>query len=329
MSAEPQTASAVLMVEPAAFGFNPETARSNSFAAGSAQRDIAERARAEFRGLAERLAAAGVEVHILGDTPDPARPDAVFPNNWVSTHADGSLVTYPMGAPTRRAERRTDAVERLLQDHGFEVARRVDLTASEQDGRFLEGTGSLVLDRPERRAYACLSERTHPGAVAEFDAKLGYSTRLFTATDRKGRPIYHTNVMLSLGQRFALLCLDSVAAEDRSPLAEALEGSGRTLIEVAPQQLGGFACNLLELRDRRGRPLVALSSRARATLRPDQRRRLERLAGPLVDAPIPTIEAVGGGSVRCMIAEIHLPFREPGKVRRDAAPLRQAGFDIV
>jgi hypothetical protein len=309
---EPQTASAVLMVEPAAFGFNQETAPSNSFAARTGQRDVAERARTEFRGLAERLTAAGVEVHILGDAPEPARPDAIFPNNWVSTHADGTLVTYAMAAPSRRAERRTDAVEHLLQDRGFQVARRVDLSASERDGHFLEGTGSLVLDRPERRAYACLSERTHPGAVAGFDAKLGYSTHLFTATDRKGRPIYHTNVMLSVGRRFALLCLDSVAAEDRLPLAEALEGSGRTLIEVAPEQLGGFACNILELRDRQGRPLVALSSRARATLRPKQRRQLEQLAGPLVDAPIPTIEAVGGGSVRCMIAEIHLPLLGAG-----------------
>jgi hypothetical protein len=307
VSTEPQTASAVLMVEPAAFGFNPETAPSNRFAARLAQGDVAERARAEFHGLAARLAGAGVDVHVLADTADPAKPDAVFPNNWISFHRDGTLVTYPMAAPTRRAERRAEAVEQLLQDRGFAVGRRVDLSPGELQGRFLEGTGSLVLDRPGRRAFACLSERTHPRAVAEFDALMGYSSMLFTATDRKGQPLYHTNVMMSLGSRFALVCLECVAPKDRAPLVEAIERGGRDLIEVGREQLAGFACNLLELRDRQGRPLVALSSRAGETLRPNQRRRLESLAGRLVEAPIPTIEAVGGGGVRCMIAEIHLP----------------------
>jgi hypothetical protein len=308
---EPQTASAVLLVEPAAFAFNAETGRTNSFAASAAESDLAERARGEFHGLAERLADAGIDVHVLADTADPAKPDAVFPNNWISFHRDGTLVTYPMAAPSRRAERRAEAVEQLLRGRGFEVRAWVDLSPAERQGRFLEGTGSLVLDRPGRRAYACLSERTHSQAVAEFDARLGYSTRLFTATDRKGRPLYHTNVMMSLGRRFALICLDCVAPEDRASLVEAIERGGRVLIEVGREQLAGFACNLLELRDRQGRPLVALSSQARATLSQDQRRRLEGLAGPLVDAPIPTIEAVGGGSVRCMIAEVHLP-RAPG-----------------
>lgn len=304
---EPQTASAVLMVEPAAFAFNLETARTNRFAARSAQGDIAGRARQEFRDLAERLAAAGVDVHILADTADPAKPDAVFPNNWISFHRDGTIVSYPMAAPTRRQERRAEEIGRRLRDEGFQVTRHIDLSAGEREGRFLEGTGSLVLDRPGRRAYACLSGRTDPRAVAEFGSKLGYSTHLFAAADRTGRPIYHTNVMMSLGRRFALLCLDCVRQEDRAPLAEALEGGGRTLIQASLEQLADFACNILELRDRQGRPLVALSSRAKAALRPDQRRQLEDLAGPLVDAPIPTIEAVGGGSVRCMIAEIHLP----------------------
>jgi hypothetical protein len=304
---EPQTASAVLLVEPAAFAFNAETGRTNSFAARTAESGLAERARAEFHGLAERLADAGIDVHVLADTADPLKPDAVFPNNWISLHRDGTLVTYPMAAPTRRAERRAEAVELLLRGRGFMVTARVDLSATERQGRFLEGTGSLVLDRPGRRAFACQSERTHPQAVAEFDARLGYSTLLFTATDRKGRPLYHTNVMMSLGSRFALICLDCVAPNDRAPLAEAIEQGGRALIEVGREQLAGFACNLLELRDRQGRPLVALSSQARESLSPNQRRELEVLAGPLVDAPIPTIEAVGGGSVRCMIAEVHLP----------------------
>ena len=304
---EVQTASAVLLVRPAAFGFNAEAARSNVFSHEPTDPETASRALAEFDALALKLSSAGVDVLILDDTVDPSKPDAIFPNNWMSTHADGTMVLYPMATAPRRLERRTEEVRRLFERDGFVVERIVDLSAHERDGRYLEGTGSLLLDRPRRRAYANRSNRTDPAVVAEFDQALGYSTMIFDARDPGGRPIYHTNVLLSLGTRFAVLCIDAVAPEDRDRLIRDIESSGRRIVELTFAQLRRFGCNLLELRTGAGDTVVALSSKARANLRPDQLRQLEALGGELVDADIPTIEAVGGGSVRCMIAEIHLP----------------------
>ena len=302
-----QCSNAVLMVRPAAFGLNPETAATNAFAGGAADAEVARPASGEFDGLAQRLSDAGVRLCILDDSPDPPRPDAAFPNNWVSFHADGSLVLYPMAAPSRRLERRPEALLDLLASHDFEVRRTIDFTRHEAQGRFLEGTGSLVLDRPRRLAYAALSPRTDLDAIAEFDAKLGYSTFVFDAADRKGRPIYHTNVLLSLGTRFALLCVKVVVADQRHVLIDRLEESGRTVIPVDYDQMRRFTCNAIELENGRGERVLAMSSTARSTFRPDQLRALETLGGEIIDAAIPTIERVGGGSVRCMIADIHLP----------------------
>ena len=186
----------------------------------------------------------------------------------------------------------------------------IDLSGHEQAGRFLEGTGSLVFDRPGRRAYAALGPRTDRQALAEFGERLGYSTFAFDAADARGRPIYHTNVLLSLGTRFALLCAEAVRPEQRQALIDDIEASGRTLIAVDYAQMRGFACNLIELRSAAGEPLIALSAAARSSFRPDQLRLLESF-GELVEAAIPTIEAVGGGSLRCMIADIHLPRVSP------------------
>jgi hypothetical protein len=310
---ESQSASAVLLVRPAAFGFNAEAAKSNVFSHASADPDLESRAAAELDDVAQRLSDAGVDVLILDDTPEPQRPDAVFPNNWFSTHADGTLVLYPMGTAARRLERRPDDLRQLLDRHGFEVRRLVDLSAHERDGRFLEGTGSLVLDRPRRRAYASRSPRTEADVVAEFDRQLGYSTLVLDARDPGGRPIYHTNVLLSLGTRLAVVCLDAVAPEDRNSVIADIEASGRTIVELTFAQLRRFGCNLLELGNRQGDPLIALSAKAKTCLRNDQVRALETLGGELIDVAIPTIEAVGGGSVRCMIAEIHLPKREEAR----------------
>ena len=305
--AEPQSARAVLLVRPAAFGFNSEAAKSNVFSHGSSDPDLASRALAEFDALAQRLSDAGVEAIILDDTADPWKPDAVFPNNWMSTHADGTMVLYPMATAPRRLERRIDEVRGLLERHGFAVRRVVDLGEHEAHGRYLEGTGSLVLDRRRRRAYANRSHRTDADVIADFDRQLGYSTLIFEARDPGGRPIYHTNVLLSLGTRLAVLCLDAVAPEDRDALVADIEASGRAIIELTFAQLRRFGCNLLELRKSNGEPVVALSAKALSNLRPEQVSALETLGGELIEADIPTIEAVGGGSVRCMIAEIHLP----------------------
>lgn len=219
------------------------------------------------------------------------------------------MVLYPMSTEPRRLERqRGNAVRSLLESRGFEVRRVVNLSPHESNGRYLEGTGSLVLDRPSRRAYANRSPRTDPDVITEFDRQLGYSTLLFDAHDPGGRAIYHTNVLLSLGTRFAVLCVDAVAPEDRKRLIDDLEASGRTIVELSFAQLRRFGCNLLELRNDKGEPLIALSSKAKSNLRPAQIRDLEKLGGELVEADIPLIESVGGGSVRCMIAEIHLPL---------------------
>lgn len=305
---EPQSASTVLLVRPACFGFNAEASKSNVFSHASTDPDLESKAVAEFDLLEKRLSEAGVEIIRLDDTPSPPKPDAVFPNNWFSTHADGTVVMYPMATAPRRLERRVDALRQLLAAKGFTVARVVDLTQHEKNGRFLEGTGSLVLDRSNRRGYASLGPRTDADVIAEFDRQLGYSTLVFDARDPGGRPIYHTNVLLSVGTRFAIVCLDAVVTEHRKPLLASIEESGRTVIELSFAQLRRFGCNLLELRSRAGDTVIALSQKALSNLEPEQVRTLERF-GSLVAADIPTIEAVGGGSVRCMIAEIHLPRR--------------------
>jgi len=289
------------MVRPARFGFHAEAAESNVFA--QAGPDVSDALR-EFDGAVEALENAGVEVLILEDSPDPAKPDAIFPNNWVTFHADGTMVLYPMATAARRLERNPDALKSLLGSSGFEVRRSIDLSFHEKHGHFLEGTGSLVLDRPARRAYASLSARTDATVIADFDDRLDYSTLLFDAHDRSGKPIYHTNVAMSFGAKFAVLCSQAIAPEYREILVGEIETGGRTLIEVEYDQMRQFACNLIELKGRGG-PVVALSSAARRSYRPEQLRVMERL-GELVEADIPTIEAVGGGSLRCMITDIHL-----------------------
>lgn len=299
MEKEAQSSGSVLLVRPRAFGFHAEAAASNAFAAAPGE-EVAKLALAEFDSLAAALNSAGVETAIL----DGDGPDAVFPNNIVSFHADGSVVLYPMATAARRLERDTQALLPLLDRAGFAVRRTIDLTSHEDHGRFLEGTGSLVLDRPRRRAFASRSVRTHAAVVTDFAEALDYSTLMFDAFDRSGRPIYHTNVLLSIGTDFAILCTEAVPAEQRPGLIESLE---RPVIEVSFDQLREFACNILELRGRSG-PVIALSSAALPSFTPSQRRQLESFA-ELVPVAIPTIEAVGGGSVRCMIAEIHLPRR--------------------
>jgi hypothetical protein len=305
-SRESQTAPAVLMVRPAHFAANPETASSNFFqreALGPA--DLTDRARREFDALALALADAGVRVHEFSGLGDIALPDEVFPNNWLSLHADGTAVLYPMLAMNRRRERRPELLETLRDRLGYRLERILDLTAFETRGEYLEGTGSLVLDRGRRMAYACLSPRTHAAPLAEFQRALGYGVVPFHAADRAGRPIYHTNVLLSIGTRFAALCTQAIAMAERRLVIERLTSTGREVVELTFAQLESFAGNMLELHGRDG-PVIALSKTALGSLGAPGRRRLERHAG-LVAADVPTIEHVGGGSVRCMLAEVALP----------------------
>ncbi len=308
-----QCADAVLMVRPAAFGPNPQTAASNRFQVAGARADVALRAREEFDGAVDALRAAGVTVQVADDTPEPPKPDACFPNNWVSFHGDGTAVLYPMLAENRRAERRSELLEALPRA-GFELRRVVDLSGWEARDEYLEGTGSLVLDRVQRVAYACPSPRTTAAALDDFAAQLGYRVVRFDARGPGGRPVYHTNVLLALGERYAVLCGDSLPdGEERRRVEREIADGGRELVTISVAQMHGFAGNLLGLQARDGRPLVAMSTTAWGCLEPAQRRALER-HGEVVTAAIPTIERHGGGSLRCMLAELFLP-RRPGLAR--------------
>ena len=303
---ERQCADAVLMVRPARFGANPETADSNRFQRADVRSGDVTVALREFDALAARLADAGVDVQIAEDTPEPVKPDACFPNNWVSFHADGTTVLYPMMAPSRRAERRPEILDDLRRA-GFRMARTIDLSPLEARGEFLEGTGSLILDRPNRVAFACHSPRTTPAALADFSGALGYRVVAFQALGPDGLPAYHTNVLMAIGERFAVLCGAAIPDEARrAAVAGELEAGGREVIDIDVQEMNGFAGNLLALATNGADPLIAMSEAAWQALAAPKRSRLER-HGTIVATPIPTIERLGGGSVRCMIAEVFLP----------------------
>ncbi len=301
-----QCADAVLMIRPARFGANPETAASNRFQQGGTSQDAPLAARCEFEGLVLQLSNAGVAVHVADDSPQPVKPDACFPNNWISFHEDGSVVLYPLMAASRRAERREQPIA-LLQSAGFRISRTIDLTDWEERGEYLEGTGSLVLDRCHRIAYACWSPRTTPGALEDFASRLGYRVVSFDAEGPGGQAIYHTNVMMAIGERFALLCPEAIPdAAERATVLRTFEQSGHEPVMISIAQMNGFAGNLLALKSGNGEPLIAMSTAAWDCLASQDHRALER-HGTIVTAPIPTIERHGGGSVRCMIAEVFLP----------------------
>ena len=304
-SPEPHTTSKVLMVRPSAFGANPETSATNAFQSerGSSP-EVHARALAEFDRLADTLGKHGVEVYVADDTPSPVKPDALFPNNWVSFHPGGKVVLYPLLAPSRRAEVRLDLLGRLEARGAIQPRTQIDLRPGAEHFGYLEGTGSLVLDRARRIAYACLSPRTSARRIAEFCAELAYVPELFHALDAEGRAIYHTNVMMSVGSSFALLCTEALRDErERTRVAERLTASGHELVPLTLAQVGRFAGNVLELASKEGEPLIVLSESARDALRPDQLGVLER-HGRLVVVALDTIERHGGGSVRCMLAEL-------------------------
>lgn len=315
---ETQSCAAVLMVRPASFGFNSQTAQSNAFQRRSpipggtpalrASAEIHRQALREFDGLVRSLERSGVQTFVVEDTEEPRKPDAIFPNNWVSFHADGSIVLYPMLAPNRRLERREAVIERVVAAGPFRAGRTVDLSLREKEQRFLEGTGSLVLDRPGRVAYASLSPRTDLGVLVDFAQLLDYELVTFESADTAGRSVYHTNVMMAVGTQFAVLCARSITDEPRRRAVwSTLESAGREVVEITPAQMHAFAGNMLELAPPRSRA-ITMSASAWRSLDLAQRRSLER-HGEIVTADIPVIERHGGGSVRCMLAEIHLPYR--------------------
>ncbi len=296
------------MIRPNRFYPNPETAADNAFqqTASDERPDLTSTAALEeFDHAAAALRARGVTVHVFDDTPTPAKPDAVFPNNWFSTHPDGRIVLYPMYAPSRRAERRLDLIERLREF--YRVTEILDYSPYEKRGLYLEGTGSLVLDHVHRLAYVSLSRRADSEPLQKFCADFGFEPITFESIGSDGRPIYHTNVMMCLGTEFALVGLEMIPdQEERETVRSRLASTNKTIIELDRHQIENFAGNALELQGERGRLLV-LSARAAEHLRPEQQEAIER-STQLLPLPLPTIE-LAGGSARCMLATIHLPAR--------------------
>jgi len=301
-----QNTNSVLMIRPARFYPNPETARDNAFQsrADFDAQALAAAARSEFDAAVQTLRDVGVRVHMFEDTAEPEKPDAVFPNNWISTHHDGRVALFPMYSELRRRERRHDIIEELRKT--YKITEVIDYSSFEEQGSCLEGTGSLVLDRVNRVAYVSLSNRSNPKVIQRFADDFGYESVTFTSVGLDGQPIYHTNVMMCVGGAFAIVGLAMIPNKpERKQVRARLEASGKKIVELAPEQVANFAGNAIELNDSTGAKLLVLSTRALRTLDREQRTVLTRHAR-LVPLELPTIE-LGGGSARCMIATIHLP----------------------
>ena len=303
-----QSTNSVLMVRPCHFYPNPETAADNAFQTRvDYPSDALTRvARKELDAAVQKLRAAGVNVHVFEDTAEPEKPDAVFPNNWVSTHHDGRIALFPMYSALRRRERRNEIIDELRKH--YRVTEVIDYSVFEEQGCCLEGTGSLVLDHLNKIAYVSLSNRSNPEVIRRFANDFGYEPLTFTSVGSDGQPIYHTNVMMCIGTAFALISLEMIPNRaERDQVRARLEQSAKDIVEVSPDQIANFAGNAIELHDTYGEKLLVLSERALRSLTEEQRARLTRYVR-LVPLELPTIE-LGGGSARCMIATIHLSPR--------------------
>lgn len=299
-------ASAILMIRPAAFGFNAETAANNFFQQQSAlsASQLQEKALAEFDTMVKLLQSEDVELLLVHDNPEPPKPDAVFPNNWLSTSPDGKLIIYPMFAANRRAEKRDEVLQALTEK--YIVTDVQDWSEYEAESRFLEGTGSMVIDYTHAIIYAAISERTNISVLEKFATANQMQAIVFLASDKNGMPVYHTNVVMSLGERFAVLCEDAIEEEwELIAVTQLLESSHHSIIPITREQMHCFAGNLLEIKNRKGESLIIISQTAVDVLSTEQLAKLSAF-GKLVPVSIPTIEQVEGGSVRCMMAEIFL-----------------------
>lgn len=308
MIKENQITDKVLVVRPASFGFNEETAITNTFQKSELHQDqqlIQGAALREFDHLVNVLGEAGVQVYMYEDSVQPVKPDAIFPNNWITTHSDGSLITYPFLAASRRPERREDIVEDL--EAKFNVHQRYSFETYEEDDLFLEGTGSMILDRVNHVVYACLSPRTHIELLEKFALLKQFRKIVFHAIDPLGHPIYHTNVIMAIGRQVAVICLDCIADdEEKEQVLKALDQTNKKIINLSWQQVKQFAGNMLQLVNKEGQPLWLMSEAAHQSLTAEQKAVLNE-DGKIIAVPIPTIEQYGGGSVRCMLAELFLP----------------------
>ncbi|MBK7812126.1 MAG: amidinotransferase [Saprospiraceae bacterium] len=303
-----QLSSRVIMVRPAHFGFNPETALNNKFQTNVSEisaTDVNQKAIAEFDNMVALLQKNGIEVYIHNDDPLIVKPDAIFPNNWITMHEDGKLITYPMFAPLRQRERSEELIQKISSK--FLVNEQIHFEQYENEDKFLEGTGSMIFDRTNQLVYACISERTNLDLLKKLAYKLEYEVIDFDSRDQNGFPIYHTNVMMALGQDFVVICLESVNIEDQKKLIDAFNKTNKEIVNITFKQMNAFAGNMLQLISIEGQAILVMSNSAYQSLNSTQLKQLESKTKLLV-VEIPTIEKIGGGSARCMIAE---NFLEP------------------
>ena len=294
----------ILMVRPYQFYFNQQTAANNFFQSNINIENANELAIAEFDAMVEKLRDHQIKVNVVQDTKDPSTPDSIFPNNWVSTHTNGTLCLYPMYAENRRAERKSSVIE-FLQSN-YKIENTLDLTDLEKEGIFLEGTGSMVLDHQNKIAYGCLSERLDKNAFNEWCDKMQFKPIAFKAVDDKAQPIYHTNVLMCMANQFVVICSDSIPNEqEKQMLVNSFDQTNKEVIDISQDQLNHFAGNMLQVFDITEKPHLIMSEQAYKSLHTAQLKSLEKY-NPLLPISIPTIEAVGGGSTRCMMAEIYL-----------------------
>jgi hypothetical protein len=300
-----QITSNVLMIRPVNFNFNEQTAGSNKFQSKGTDENINFSAQLAFDQFVEQLELRGINVMVIEDTPEPFTPDSIFPNNWISMHHSGKVVLYPMEAPNRRSERRKDILDKIKQKYDLNVV--LDFTHFEEENKFLEGTGSLVLDRMHRVAFACISSRTNPEVLSAWKKQMNYDLVTFNAYDQNQYPIYHTNVVMCMGDTFCVICLESISdLDERLMIKQKLEGLGKEVIEITLSQLNEFAGNMLLLKNKNEKKFLVMSDRAFNSLSKNQIDLLEDYA-EIIHPDLGVIETYGGGSARCMIAEIHLP----------------------
>jgi hypothetical protein len=299
-------ATTILMIRPAVFGFNEETAANNYFQSNPSisKQEVHQKALQEFDNMVKTLRGHDIEVLVIEDTKDPAKPDAIFPNNWLSTSPEGVIAVFPMYAPSRRKEKREDIIQQLTAL--FTVTYLQDWSEYEAEGRFLEGTGSMVIDHDNKMIYAAVSERTNLSVLEKYAATNNYQAIVFLATDMESRPVYHTNVVMALGEGFCVLCEEAIDEEwELIAVRQLLESTNHTIIPISREQMHNFAGNMLEVKNSTGENILIMSQTAFNSLRKEQKQMLEAYA-LLLPVSVPTIEAVEGGSVRCMMAEIFL-----------------------
>ena len=294
------------MIKPVSFGYNAETAVNNAFQVKIADENVQQKALMEFNDFVSVLQSNGVDVTVVEDTASPHTPDSIFPNNWVSFHHDGTLLLYPMYAVNRRAERKEHVLKRIMEK--FSVSKQIDLSIYEDRNIFLEGTGSMVLDRDDRIAYACISPRTNEQLLAEFCRHMNYKPVVFNATDGNGQAIYHTNVLMCVADRYVVICLESITAPDQHQLvSETITNSNKKIIPITLHQMQHFAGNMLQVENDKGEKLLVMSSQAYEALTIEQVQELNKF-NRIIHSSLTTIETNGGGSARCMMAEVHLPI---------------------